>query len=150
MYMARPRPQRCRVTVGSAYMNNPYPPLKRFLAHLLRRTRPPIEVDAPEAIEATASRRPSGELMVHLVNNPTPLLPWRIGEDSRAGRDMTTYFALQEVNPIYDVAIRFNGFEVKSARLPLQDMSLEVKGNPAQVVVPKVELHEVLLAEVAE
>ena len=135
--------------VGSAYMNNPYPPLKRFLAHLLRRTGPPVEIDAPEAIEATAARRPSGELMIHLVNNPTPLLPWRIGEDPRAGRDMTTYFALQEVNPIYDVAIRFNDFEVKSARLPLQDMSLEVKGNPAQVVVPKVELHEVLLAEVA-
>ena len=63
---------------------------------------------------------------------------------------MTTFFALQEVNPIHNITIRFNDFGVKWARLPLQDISLEVSGEPARVVVPKVELHEVLLVEVAE
>src|SRR2546428_12748064 len=37
--------------VGGGYIHNPYPPLKRFVAGLVRRTRPPIEFDAPKAIE---------------------------------------------------------------------------------------------------
>ena len=136
--------------VGRAYMNNPYPPLKRFVAHLVRRTRSPMEFDAPEAIEVTAAQRRSGELMIHLVNNPTPLLPWRIGDNPRAAQDMTSFFALHEVNPIHNISIRFNDFKVKSARLPLQHRSLELTGEPTTVVVPEVELHDVLLVEVAD
>ena len=58
--------------VGGAYMNNSYPPLKWFVANLVKRTKPPIGIEAPEA---TAAIRPSGELMVRLVNNPTPIIP---------------------------------------------------------------------------
>ena len=42
---------------GGAYLNNPYPPLKRFIAKLVKRTRPPVEI---EAIEATAAMRETG------------------------------------------------------------------------------------------
>ena len=132
--------------VGTAYMNNPYPPLKRFVDYLVKKMRSPIEIKAPEAIEVTAAHRSSRELMIHLVNNPTPLLPWRTGDN----QDMTTFFALKEVNPIYNISIRFNDFKVKSARLPLQDSFLEVTGDPAEVVIPKVDLHEVLLVEVSD
>ena len=70
--------------------------------------------------------------MVHLVNNPTPLLPWEIrdNEDADDQRNhMTRFFALQEVNPIHDIKISFNDFKVQSARLPLQEQSLQATGN---------------------
>ena len=135
--------------VGGAFMSSPYPLLRRFVAHLVARTQAPIAFQAPEAIEATAAWRGPGELMVHLLNNPTPLLPWRVVDRNRYDEEMTSFHALREVNPIYDVEIRFNGFEVKAARLPLRDKSLHVTGgDPATVVVPEVELHEVLLLEV--
>jgi hypothetical protein len=134
--------------VGGAYLNNPYPPLKRFVAHLVKRSRTPIEIEAPEAIEATAAVRDSGELMIHLVNNPTPIRPWRIvdTEDGNRQREYdSSFFALHEVNPIHDVRLQFNDFEVKSARLPLHEENLEVAGN--SIVVSEVELHEVILVD---
>ena len=139
--------------VGGAYMNNPYPPLKRFVDNLVKRTRPPVEIEAPEVIEVTAALRDTGELMIHLVNNPTPLLPWRIHDSDdrqRRGQEMSAFFYISELNPIHNIRICFNDFKVKSARLPLQDRSLQITGEPAMVVVPEVELHEVLLAEVSD
>ena len=91
--------------------------------------------------------------MVHLVNNPTPLLPWEIrdNEDADDQRNhMTRFFALQEVNPIHDIKISFNDFKVQSARLPLQEQSLQATGNTSTIVVPKVDLHEVLLVETVD
>jgi hypothetical protein len=134
--------------VGGAYMNNPYPPLKRLIADLVKRTLPPIEFEMPEAIEVTAAHRGANEVMIHLLNNPTPLLPWRIANREKHDEEMTTFLALREVNPIRNIRVRFNDFAVKSARLPLQETDLEVSGNTAAtVVVPTVSLHEVLLVE---
>ena len=132
--------------VGDGFMHNPYPPLQRFVSHLVGRTRTPVEVDAPEAIEVTAARRGAGELMVHLLNDPTPIVPMDMLEK---GEGLSTHLYLREIIPVHDVRIRFNGFEVKSARLPLSGVDLEVEGDPATVVVPRVELHEVVLAQLA-
>ena len=133
--------------VGGAYMNNPYPPLKRLVANLVKRRPPPIEFEMPEAIEVTAAHRGANEVMIHLLNNPTPLLPWRIANREKHDEEMTTFLALREVNPIHNIRVRFNDFAVKSAWLPLQGTDLEVSGNAATVVVPVVSLHEVLLVE---
>lgn len=133
--------------VGGAYMNNPYPPLKRLIADLVRRTPPPIEFEMPEAIEITASHRGANEVMIHLLNNPTPLLPWRIANRKQNDEETTTFLSLREVNSIHNIRVKFNNFTVKSARLPLQGTDLEVSGNTATVVVPTVSLHEVLLVE---
>ena len=133
--------------VGGAFMNSPYPPLMRFVVSLVKQTPPPVEIEAPEALEVTAARRPSGELMVHLVNNPTPLIPWRIADDEdmdRLGPDMGSFNAVLELVPLRDIRVRFN-LEVKSVRLPLQGINLELKEGA--VVVPEVKLHEVLLVE---
>ena len=133
--------------VGGAYMNNPYPPLKQLIANLVKRTPPPIEFEMPEAIEVTAAHRSANELMIHLLNNPTPLLPWRIANREKHDEEMTTFFALREVNPIHNIRVRFNDFAVKSARLPLQGTNIEVSEDAATVVVPAVGLHEVLLVD---
>src|SRR5438034_2249883 len=77
--------------VGEGYHHNPYPVLKRFVAHLVGRTPPPIEVEAPRVIEVTAALRSPKELMIHLLNNPTPVIPASTPRD-----DITDYFYLEE------------------------------------------------------
>ena len=70
-------------------------------------------------------------------------------EGPAASSDVTTFFALQEVPPIHDIAVVFNDHRVRSARLPLAQADLEVSDAPHRVLVPKVELHEVLVARLA-
>ena len=53
------------------------------------------------------------------------------------------------VPPIHDVAVMFNAHRVQSARPPLARVDLEVSDSPHGVRVPKVDLHEVLLARLA-
>jgi hypothetical protein len=130
--------------VGGGYVHNPHPPLMRFVASLVRRTKAPIEVEAPLAIEVTAAIRPSAELMIHLLNNPVPFIPPSVRYE-----DIPRYYYPTEVNPLRDIQIRFNDFKVQSAWLPLQERTLEVTGDPPTVVVPEVGLHEVLLARLA-
>ena len=59
--------------LGASYLETPHPQQKKLLAALVETTRPPIEFDAPEAIEITAARNAEGEVVVHLLNNPTPV-----------------------------------------------------------------------------
>ncbi len=42
---------------------------------------------------------------------------------------------------------KINNFKVKPLLLPLQGLSLEVTGDPPQLVVPEVKLHEVVILE---
>ena len=123
--------------VGWGYTHNPYPPLKRFVANLIRRTRSPIEVDAPKVVEVTAAMRGPNELMVHLLNNPTPYVPHSYSAESHM--DVMTYFYnLEEVTPVRDVTIRFNEFLPRTAVMPLQNLRLDIAGSPPTVVVPQV------------
>ena len=133
--------------VGGAYMNSPYPPLRRLVAHLAGEAGPPLAVEAPEVIEMTAAFRPTGELMIHLLNNPVPLLPWQVTDRDQYDDLQATFHAPFEVNPIHEVRIRFDGLNPLSARLPLQDADLPLSGAPAAITVPRVDLHEVVLVE---
>ena len=133
--------------VGGAYMNSPYPPLRRLVAHLAGEAEPPLAVEAPEVIEMTAAFRPTGELMIHLLNNPVPLLPWEVTDRDRYDDLQATFHAPFEVNPIHEVGIRFGGLNPLSARLPLQNADLPLSGAPATITVPRVDLHEVVLVE---
>ena len=130
--------------VGGGYIHNPHPPLKRFIAQLVGRSRPPIEFEAPRVIEVAAAVRDNGQLMIHLLNNPNRFLPF-----TTSHRDLRSHFFLQEINPIRDVRIRLNDFGVKAARLGLQNRFLPVAGNPPTLVVPEVKLHEVVLLDLA-
>jgi hypothetical protein len=129
--------------VGGAYLKSPYPPLRRFVASLVGEIESPLTVEAPEAIEMVAARRDSGELMIHLLNNPTPVLPWDVATNELTG----IFLANAEITPIRDVRIQFNQIKVTSASLPLHDQALEVAGDPPAVVVPLVDLHEVVLIQ---
>lgn len=128
--------------VGGGYIRNPYPPLKRFVSHLVRRAKPPIEIEAPKVIEVTAALRTPKELMIHLLNNPNALLPF-----STSSENLSTYFYLEEVNPIRHIKIRFNTFKPKRATMPSQGLQLDLIEDSTAVVVPEVKLHEVVLVE---
>lgn len=139
--------------IGGAYMNSPYSLLKRFVANLVNRTRSPIEIEAPEAIEVTASIRPSGELMVHMVNNPTPLVPWRINDSDDRQRQKEAeknFLYINELIPIHNIRVRLNDFNVKTASLPLSGESPKIGQDLAHITIPKVDLHEVLLIDLQE
>ena len=56
---------------------------------------------------------------------------------------------VKEVVPVPDVGITVNGFEVKSASLPLHGKALEVVGEPATIELPKVGIQEVVLLKLA-
>ena len=65
--------------------------------------------------------------MLHLVNNPNPLIPWRIS----VWRTTTTIevrerFTHRESSFPSAISVRFTGLQVKAARLPLQDVDLEI------------------------
>jgi hypothetical protein len=95
----------------------------------------------------TAAFRPTGELMIHLLNNPVPLLPWQVTDRDRYDDLQATFHAPFEVNPIHEVRIRFGGLNPLSAHLPLQNADLPLSGAPATLTVPRVDLHEVVLVE---
>ncbi len=128
--------------VGAGFVRNPYPVAQRFVANLVQRTPPPLRVQAPEAIEVTANHHSQKELVVHLLNNPTPIVPMGFGEDV-----ITTHFYLRELNPVRAIEVSFDGFDIKSARLPLSNQRLEVSSKT--VLIPEVEMHEVLQVELA-
>ena len=123
--------------VGSGYLENPYPPLKRLVAHLVRQTPSPIDIHAPGAIEVTALRRP-GEIVIHLVNNPTPLTPLSMSQE-----DQSAFFYLEEVPPVFDLTVRVNGFGVRRVYLPLQGTVLARDAKDFRV--SRVDLHEIVV-----
>ena len=83
--------------------------------------------------------------MVHLLNNPLPLVPWNTSRSDRP-----TYFSIDELLPVHDVVIRLNDFKARAVSLPLRDQQLEPSADGKQIVVPEVALHEVVLVDLAE
>lgn len=127
--------------IGGGYVHNPQPNLTRLLSNLVRRVRPPIEIEGPQVIEATAAVRPEGELMVHLLNNPIPFTPPSMDENT-----IRNYFHPKEIVPVRDIKIKLNDFKVKRARMPLKGIELELSDNKT-VTVPEVKFHEIVLID---
>ena len=130
--------------LGQGFYRSPLPQLRQLLDQLACTVQPALEVDAPQVIDVTAFLRPSGQLMVHLLNNPLPLVPW-----NTLRGDRPTYFSMDEILPVRDVVIQLNDFKATSVSLPLRDQRLEPGSDGRQIVVPEVALHEVVLAELA-
>ncbi len=130
--------------VGSGYDLNPLPQLKTFVASLLETTAAPIEVDGPRVIELSATWRGEKEVSVHLLNNPLPMLPWSV-----SAANHRSYFYLEEVAPVHNVMLRFNGFTVKKATAPLTKQKLTVENSGSAVSVPVVGPHELVSLSLA-
>lgn len=131
--------------VGDGYNRSPLPQLKRFVSHLARIAEPSIELEAPRVIELSAFNRKPGQLMIHLLNNPLPFVPWTTSREDRP-----KYFYIDELLSVHDVVIKLNDFKAKSASLPFQNRPLEVTNDPTTILVPKVHIEEVVLVELAD
>ncbi len=130
--------------LGQGFYRGPLPQLRQLLDQLVCTAQPALEVKAPQVIDVTAFLRSSGQLMVHLLNNPLPMVPW-----NTLRSDRPTYFSMDEILPVHDVVIQLNDFKATSVSLPLQGQTLEPGSNGRQIVVPKVALHEVVLVDLA-
>ena len=131
--------------LGQAFYRNPLPQLRQLLAQLARTVPPALEVVAPPVIDVTAQLRRPGQLMVHLLNNPLPLVPWNTSREDRPA-----YFNIDELLPVHDVVIDLNDFKAGSASLPLRDQRLAPSADGKRVVVPEVALHEVVLVDLVD
>ncbi len=130
--------------VGGGYTHNPYPPLRRFVANLTRKTIPPLEVTAPKVIEMSASRQGPDCLTIHLLNNPTPYFAHSQSVENY--NDIRTYFYnLEEINPIFNIEITLHAFEASCALLPLRNQILTVCRDRQSLVVPEVRVQEVVV-----
>lgn len=130
--------------VGSGYDLNPLPQLKRFVACLLEADPPPIEVDGPRVIDLSATWRGGKEISVHLLNNPLPLVPWKLPVGNNR-----SFFYLEEVVPIHNVVIKLNGLSATEARAPLTNQKLTVAKDGSAVTVPMVGAHELVSLSLA-
>ena len=104
-----------------------------------------IELTAPGIIELSAFFRKPGQLMVHLLNNPLVFVPWNITRE-----EISNYFRVEELLPVHDVEIHFNGTlkkNIKSARLPFKNTDLKVTHNPTTIHIPVIHIEEVVLVE---
>lgn len=134
--------------VGDGYNRTPLPQVKTFLSDILNSAHSDIELTAPGVIELSVFLRKPGQLMVHLLNNPLVFVPWEMPKE-----EISNYFRIEELLPVHDVTIRFNGtFEetVKSARLPFTNTDLKVTHNPTTIRIPVIDIEEVVLVELED
>ena len=129
--------------LGQAFYRSPLPKLRQLLDHLARTEQPAIEAQAPPVIDLTAYRQ-SGKVMVHLLNNPLPLVPWNTSRGDRPA-----YFSIDEILPVHDVVIQLNDFKAGSATLPLRNQTLKPSSDGRQIVLHEVGLHEIVLVDLA-
>jgi hypothetical protein len=112
--------------VAAGYSNHGLPRVAQLVASLERRAaRPPLELDAPNALEVTAFWRGPKRMDVHLVN--------------------CTALSLKQMAPLADVGITVNQGTVRRATLPLSGTVLDVEDN--RLTVPVVRYGEVLALE---
>ena len=72
------------------------------------------------------------------------MLPWSV-----SAANHRSYFYLEEVAPVHNVMLRFNGFTVKKATAPLTKQKLTVENSGSAVSVPVVGPHELVSLSLA-
>jgi hypothetical protein len=107
---------------------------------------PPISVEAPMCVQATFMRqRKEGErLVVHLYNDVNTTANRALPEDDVPLREETI--------PIHDIRVRFRGYDITSARLQPEGRELKIErdGDEQFVVVPRLDVHAMVVAELAD
>jgi len=104
---------------------------------------PPIEVKAPMCVHSTVMRQTKNgsRLVVHLFNDVNTTGGRALPSDDVPLRE--------EVIPIADITVRFApGYRIKSVKLQPEGKELPVVNNA--VIVPKLEIHTMVVAEFDE
>jgi hypothetical protein len=108
-------------------------------------TPPPISVEAPMCVQATFMRQhKDGErLIVHLYNDVNTTANRALPEDDVPLREETL--------PIHDIRVTLRGYRPKAVLLEPEHQELPMKqdGEQVTVIVPKLEVHSMVVVELA-
>ncbi len=118
--------------------------LKEAIAWAANGVAPPVRVEAPMCVHATVMRQTKdGErLVVHLFNNVNTTGGHAFPNDDVPLREETL--------PVRDIRITFRaGTKIKAVRLLPEGQLLEMKptANGTSMIVPKLEIHAMVVAE---
>ncbi|HUY93481.1 MAG TPA: alpha-amylase family protein [Pirellulales bacterium] len=121
--------------------------LRRAIEHVAP-SPPPVVVEAPMCVHATVMRQTKNgaeRLIVHLFNDVNTTAFHALPNDDVPLREETL--------PIHDIRVTF-GREYRLKRIHLEpageDLQIEQTPAGARVVVPRLELHSMVLGELAE
>ncbi|MBX3443822.1 MAG: ThuA domain-containing protein [Planctomyces sp.] len=127
-----------------------YPYQRVLLANAMRwaaGSPPPVEVRAPMCVHATTfrqTREGSERLLVHLFNDVNTTAFHALPNDDVPLREETI--------PIHDIEIALRGYAIRSAVQQPEGRTLEVEraGETASITVPRVDVHSVIVLELAD
>ena len=127
--------------IGLAYFQWPEKNTRLVLSNIIRRAaRPPLEVNAPTIVIATARVQPQhNRLVVHLLNLP---------HASNRATNVDQRLTVDEVLPIHDIRITLNDYEASGAQAFAQnrDLALEHdRDGKLTTVLPRLDIHEAVI-----
>ncbi len=109
-------------------------------------TPPPITVEAPMCVQSTFMRqRKDGErLIVHLYND--------VNTTANRARPEDDVPLREETIPIHDIRVAFRGYRLGKVMLQPENLELPARaeGDVVRVTVPKLDVHSMVVAELAE
>jgi len=125
------------------YLRQPTPTMRKFFARLLGRLAPPpLTLSAPFFVTMNVRQQQEGEWQIHLHNFPGPGYRY-------PNPPQTQQLGLPgEVVPVGPLTIQVQKGSVLSARLGLSGRALDV-GDRRTIMVPRLELHEVVVVRLA-
>ncbi len=133
----------------AAYYSASYPYYRLVLSHAIRRVASgpmPVEVTAPMCVQMNVVRqKKDGErLIVYLFND--------VNTTAGHGHPAEEVPLREEVLPIHDITVTFHGEGIKRIHLEPDGKQLETKNvkGGIEVTVPKLMVHAMVVAELAE
>jgi hypothetical protein len=138
--------------IDAAYWQYPYPYERRVIAAAIRwaagESQPPVRVEAPMCVHATVRRQRQGganRLIVHLFNDVNTTGGHALPVDDVPLREETI--------PLHGLRVGFRpGTQVTRAHLEPGGIPLPVTddGRGPEVTVPRLDVHAMVVAELAE
>ena len=135
--------------IDSAYYLYPYPYQRLVMAQAIRwaaSAQPMLEVDAPMCVQSTIYRqKKDGErLVVNLYNDLNSA-----GNHARPDEDVPLR---EEIIPLYNIGVTFTGYPISRVHLEPGAVELKVtkEGDKTKVVVPRLDIHCMVVAELGK
>jgi hypothetical protein len=135
--------------IDAGYYSYAWPYQRVLLANAIRWAAaepPPVEVIAPMCVQATVFRQQKDgreRLLVHLFNNVNTTAFHGLPNDDVPLREETL--------PIHDIRVSLRGYPAKEVRQQPEDKPLAIQqdGEAIVVTVPKLEVHSIVVVELA-
>jgi hypothetical protein len=132
--------------IGQAYFIAPFHYQGKLIANAVRwaanNASPPFEIDAPLAVQAGFYTQKDGKrTIVHLLNELNSSANRALPENNPSMR--------MEVIPIHDIKIKAKGMRPRKAFVVPgnQPLTISQTGNDAEVIVPKIGTHAMVVFE---